>query len=129
MYGNNRWSCTIFGYYHIQGTVQGWEYWAAASFVAQFQARRLNIKSKEDIGIAPWFQPTETETTDQTGYIMIVLLVCFVIIFMTMDTGKKKREEVRKGRKWMKKGRREKKGKKQVGETTLKKIKTKIQRK
>lgn len=58
--GKDIWACSVTDYYYLQGTVRGWRFWAAASVIGQWQARRLGV-DPEEAGVAPWFEEDEEE--------------------------------------------------------------------
>ena len=66
--GKQIWAGVVDDYYYLQGTVRGWTYWAAASVLGQWQAKRLGVdETEEDIGIAPWFQQTTEDDEADTN--------------------------------------------------------------
>jgi hypothetical protein len=62
--GKDIWAGVVDDYYYCRGTIRGWNFFAAASVVGQWQAKRLGV-DKEEAGIAPWFQDDEEEEQEQ----------------------------------------------------------------
>ena len=59
-WGKNIWAGVVDDYYFCRGTVRGWNFFASATVVGQWQARRLGVE-KDEAGEAPWFQEDEDE--------------------------------------------------------------------
>jgi hypothetical protein len=59
-FGKQIWAGVVEDYYFQQGTVRGWNYFASASVVGQWQGKRLGV-DPEEAGVAPWFEEADEE--------------------------------------------------------------------
>ena len=59
-FGKKLWAGTVDDFYFIEGTVRGWSPISAASVRGQWQAKRLGV-SKDESGIAPWFEEEDED--------------------------------------------------------------------
>jgi hypothetical protein len=60
LWGKDIWAGVVDDYYYTQGTVRGWNFFAAAAVRGQWQAKRLGVDPNE-AGVAPWFQEDDDD--------------------------------------------------------------------
>lgn len=69
LWGKDIWAGVVDDYYYTQGTVRGWNFFAAAEVKGQWQAKRLGV-DPEEAGVAPWFQEDDEEETAPVNNMM-----------------------------------------------------------